>query len=166
MTLKQLNLVYFFSPEVLFPAYKYRVFQVHCKNVLLYSTNYFHPFWIVQYYFLRAILGHLMKCFQLTYFMWRIRYIINYFRVDFHHHGSPRSVLQGTRDLDSGAVCQTEHSWPLWVLRSAQQCQGVLRSGQRAQERSAWHTARLSRSLVPWRTVMVMKTSSDYISYS
>ena len=142
------------------------MFQVHCQNVSLYYTSYLLPFWIVQYYFLRPILGHLIKCFQLTYLLWKIRYIINFFRVDFHHHGSPISVLQGTWDLDIGALCQTEHSWPLWALRSAQECQGVLRSAQRAQECSAWHTAPLSRSLFPWRTAMVMKTNSDYISYS
>ena len=49
---------------------------------------------------------------------------------------------------------------------SAQEFSGVTKSDQRAQECSAWHTDPLSRSLVPWKTVMVMKTNFDYISFS
>ena len=56
-----------------------------------------------------------------------------------------------------------EHSDDSGVLKSDK---GVLRNAQSAQECSAWHSAPLSRSLVLWRTAMVMKTYFNYISYS
>ena len=59
-----------------------------------------------------------------------------------------------------------EHSDDSGVLKSDK---GVLRNAQSAQECSAWHSAPLSRSLVPRRIEMVTKINSekiDYISYS